>query len=98
MTPRQPRRPAAAATPADTAPEVVQRPDGYYWIAEDGRGEVGPFESYELARADRDAGEETPEPGEGLPEAQHEIGINDWLDAETGEPAEGQSPPHFEED
>lgn len=36
------------------------------------------------------------EPGETLQEAEEEIGINPWLDAETGEPAEGQSPPHLE--
>ena len=40
--------------------------------------------------------EEGPEPAETLQEAQDEIGINDWLDSETGEPAEGQCPPHLE--
>jgi hypothetical protein len=39
-----------------------------------------------------------PEPGETLDEAESEIGINDWIDPDTGEPAEGQSPPHIEED
>lgn len=33
-----------------------------------------------------------------LQQAEGEIGINEWLDPETGEPAEGQSPPHLEED
>lgn len=33
------------------------------------------------------------EAGETLEEAESEIGINAWLDNETGEPAEGQSPP-----
>lgn len=28
----------------------------------------------------------------------HVIGIADWIDAETGEPAEGESPPHLQED
>lgn len=36
------------------------------------------------------------EPAETLREAEEEIGINEWLDADTGEPAEGQSPPHIE--
>jgi hypothetical protein len=36
------------------------------------------------------------EPAETLREAEDEIGINEWLDADTGEPAEGQSPPHIE--
>ncbi len=31
-----------------------------------------------------------------LPEMEREIGIADWLDPETGEPAEGQSPPHLD--
>lgn len=33
-----------------------------------------------------------------LHEAEGDIGINDWLDPETGEPAEGQSPPRLEEE
>lgn len=33
---------------------------------------------------------------ETLPELEREIGIADWIDPETGEPAEGQSPPHIE--
>lgn len=82
-----------------TAAEIVERPDGFYWISDDGLGEVGPFESYELAQADRDAaGGEAPEPGESLEEAENEIGVNAWLDSETGEPAEGQSPPHLAEE
>ena len=52
-----------------------------------------------MAQADRDAtDEETPEPGETLQEAEDEIGIADWIDPETGEPAEGQSRPRFEEE
>lgn len=33
-----------------------------------------------------------------LHEAEQSIGINEWLDPETGEPAEGQSPPHLEQE
>jgi hypothetical protein len=36
------------------------------------------------------------EPGESLQEAEAEIGINEWIDAESGEPPQGQSPPHLE--
>ncbi|MBK6007347.1 hypothetical protein JJB11_14695 [Ramlibacter ginsenosidimutans] len=47
-----------------------------------------------------DAGEladaESLDPAETLREAEEEIGINEWLDPDTGEPAEGQSPPHIE--
>lgn len=45
---------------------------------------------------DREHAQDEPEPGETLQEAEDEIGINSWMDSETGEPAEGQSPPHIE--
>lgn len=50
------------------------------------------------AAPDRDSeqAQDEPEPGETLQEAEDEIGINSWMDDETGEPAEGQSPPHIE--
>lgn len=41
---------------------------------------------------------EAPEPGETLAEAESELGINDWIDPETGEPPEGQSPPRLEDE
>jgi hypothetical protein len=37
-------------------------------------------------------------PDESLEEAESEIGINEWIDPETGEPAEGQSPPHLQDE
>ena len=88
----------AAVAPDSAAPPIFERPDGYYW-APDGRQQFGPFESYELAQADRDAvGDEALAPGDMLQEAEREVGIADWIDAETGAPAEGQSPPHLRED
>ena len=82
--------------PPPMAGEIFEGPDGYYWMADGELGPVGPFDSYEAAQADRDApGEDAPETGETLQEAQGEVGINEWLD-ESGEPAEGQSPPHIE--
>lgn len=92
--------PVNANEASDTAAAIVQRPDGfYYWIAEAGRGEVGPFATYELAEADRDsAGEDAPEPGESVEEAEDEVGINAWLDSDTGAPVEGHSPPHLAEE
>lgn len=78
--------------------EVTERPDGWYWVAPDGHQEFGPFGSAALARADRDRyNEEAPSEGETVQEAASEIGIADWIDPETGLPAEGESPPHFEE-
>lgn len=50
------------------------------------------------AAPDRDRGhaQDEPEPAGTLKEAEDEIGIHAWMDSETGEPAEGQSPPHIE--
>ena len=77
--------------------EVVLRPDGYHWIAPDGRHELGPFETLERAIAYRDACDEgAPAAGESVQEAEAEIGISDWIDPETGEPAEGLCPPHLD--
>jgi len=83
--------------PVDETPEIVSHPDGWYWIAPDRHQQFGPFESYESARADRDAwDEEAPAPGPTLREAEDEIGIASWIDPGTGEPAEGASPPHLD--
>jgi hypothetical protein len=88
----------AESTPADEA-AIVERPDGWYWTAPDGHQEFGPFATRSQARSDRDRySEEAPSEGETVQEAEREIGIGDWIDAETGAPAEGQSPPHLQED
>ena len=79
--------------------EIVARPDGYHWIAPDGRQEVGPFETLELAQSYRDAYDEgAPGPVETLQEAGSEIGMSDWIDPETGAPAEGPCPPHLDDE
>ena len=89
---------SAPATPVGDDPTLFERPNGWYWAAPDGHQEFGPFDSLEAARANRDRfDEQAPAEGETLREAEQEVGIADWIDAETGEPAEGQSPPHFEE-
>lgn len=81
------------------AEQITARPDGYYWRAPDGKQEFGPFASWELAMADmQSSDEEAPEPGESLQEAESELGIADWIDRETGEPAEGQSLPRLDEE
>ena len=79
--------------------DILLKPDGYDWRLPGGRQEFGPFESLELALADMHAGDdEAPEPGETLQEAEIEIGIADWIDPETGEPAEGLSHPRLDEE
>lgn len=68
---------------------VVKHPDGWYWLGDDGRQQFGPFDSAEEALADMNAAsDEGLEPGESLHEAEQEIGVADWVDPDTGEPAE----------
>lgn len=77
--------------------QIMARPDGYYWRALDGKQDIGPFDTYELAAADMGSADElAQEPGETLQEAEDELGISDWIDPDTGELAEGQSHPRFE--
>jgi len=101
--PRRPLRGAAAVIPqaasVQVSSPVIQHPDGWYWLAADGHQQFGPFETFEQARADRDAGDEdTLGPGATLLEAEQELGIASWIDPQTGEPAEGLSPPHLDAD
>jgi len=104
------RKPAAAGkktasmkavpeTGSGDVEQITARPDGYYWRAPGSKQEFGPFASLEDALVDmQSADEESPAPGETLQEAESELGIADWIDPETGEPAEGLSPPHIDEE
>lgn len=84
--------------PADESTGLICRPDGWYWQSPDGHQEFGPFDDRLAALADRDRfSEEAPSEGETVREAEQEIGIADWIDAETGAPAEGQSRPHLDD-
>jgi hypothetical protein len=77
---------------------VIERPDGYYWQTKDGARDYGPFATLIAAVQDMEIldDEESPEEGESLREAEAEIGMSDWIDPETGEPAEGIAS-HLEE-
>lgn len=84
----------ATSLPTDTETgtedvRIVVRPDGFYWLADEGRREVGPFATAAEAQADmRSAEENELAPDETREEAEAEIGIADWIDPETGLPAE----------
>lgn len=78
-----------AGIPEEDRARIIERPDGFYYRAERGNGEYGPFPTLAEAVADMQAtGEEDFEPGETLEEAEDEIGISSWIDPDTGEPAE----------
>jgi hypothetical protein len=84
----------------DSLERIVARPDGYHWLSPDARQEFGPFESVDEARINMQAIDEGVEGDapEALLEAERGVGIADWIDPETGEPAEGQSTPHLVEE
>ena len=80
------------------AGEIVHRPDGFHWLAPDGRQEFGPFATRAEAIADRDeVNDGSPVPGESLEEAEDELGQASWIDPDTGELAEGQSRPRLDD-
>lgn len=88
----------AEATPA-AAPPIVERPDGYYWIGDGALGEFGPFESYELARADRDAGsEEALAPSDSLADAERETGLPVSADPDLERQGHDGAEPHLRDE
>jgi hypothetical protein len=68
---------------------IVQRPDGFHWIAPDGHQEFGPFATLDDALADMQSPtDDGVEPDETLAEAEQELGLAEWLDPDTGALAE----------
>jgi hypothetical protein len=62
----------------DESSRVVARPDGFYWVADDGHQEFGPFPTAMDALVALRSGIETGlEPDETLEEAEEEIGFVD---------------------
>ena len=87
------RRRIPAGKTKENRARVVERPDGYYWLAEEAQGEYGPFPTLSEAVTNMEgAGNGAYEPGETLAEAEDEIGISDWIDPDTGQPAEESIP------
>jgi hypothetical protein len=67
---------------------VVEHPDGWYWVAPDGRQQFGPFESMEAVLADMDIADADPDAGQTLAETERVMGLADWIDPDTGMLAE----------
>ncbi len=91
--------PAPAAPPEEEVLKkepkrrVIERPDGFYWQSVDSSEERGPFATLAEAEADMLAGGETADlEAPDLLEAESEIGVSEWIDPETGGPAEDSVP------
>lgn len=80
-------------TPSAQRGDIIERPDGFYWEDRSDGKLYGPFPS--LLEAEQDMLYEADsdfEEGETLEEAEAEIGISDWIDPDTGAPAEDATP------
>jgi len=76
---------------------IIERPNGIYWQDTATGEEFGPFASVAEAEADMEYNADSSyEPGERLDEAEDELGIADWVDPDTGQPAE-ESVPRIED-
>jgi hypothetical protein len=86
-------KPKHEIPPGDEPSRVIERPDGFYWQDELTDRFFGPFPTLLEAVQDMQSqGDSDFEEGESLEDAEEEIGISNWIDPETGEPAEGLSP------
>lgn len=87
----------------EAPPEIVktrtlERPDGFFWQNLETDEVYGPFATLAEAVNDMEyGGEAQPDMDETLRQAEDEIGIADWIDPDTGAPAEEQVP-HIEDD
>src|SRR3954466_7940602 len=91
-----PKEALAPAEPISTPVQgrVIEHADGFYWEAKKGEAH-GPFTTLAEAEADMLSGGSADvegEAGEGLQEAESELGINEWIDPDTGGPAEDNVP------
>lgn len=85
--------PVTQTPSGDDQARVIERPDGFYWQVKLSDELYGPFPTLQAAQQDMEYRDNNGhEEGESLQEAEAEIGIADWIDPETGEPAEGLQP------
>ena len=71
---------------------IFERPDGFYWQSLKGGEEYGPFTTLAEVEADMLSGGEAISDPEALQEAESELGISEWIDPDSGEPAEDSVP------
>lgn len=92
-----PRKKKPAVLPKEEALQgrVLERPDGFYWESKQTKELRGPFETRAEAEADLLAGGAAADefdPNDTLQEAESELGISEWIDPDTGGPAEDSVP------
>ena len=97
---------ATAARPAARRPSIIEGEAGFYWRDSETDALVGPFRTHAAAVADRDSPGPAyddpddlaaPADADAVHEAEAEIGIEDFIDPDTGEPTHGYEP-HVRDD
>lgn len=89
------RKKRSAVSRNDEQGRIIERPDGFYWESKQTKELRGPFVRLSEAEADMLAGGSADadfDAGESLQEAESEIGMSEWIDPDTGGPAEDNIP------
>jgi len=82
---------------------IIEQDGAFYWLDSENETLIGPFRTRRAAVADRDSPGPIDEDLSGAPdldavlEAEAEIGIEDFIDPDTGEPTHGYEP-HVRDD
>ena len=93
----KPRKKSAEPVAVDDRIQFIERPNGVYWRAGASTKEYGPFSTLAEATADAEGREDpTSQATDSVAEAEAEVGISEWIDPDTGAPAE-QSVPRIED-
>lgn len=71
---------------------ILERPDGFYWQEKEGGEEYGPFPTRAEAEADMESDGVAATDPDAVHDAESELGISEWIDPESGEPAEDSVP------
>ena len=88
------RRKKQTVSPEQEAAEgrVIERPGGFYWQEKEGGEEYGPFRTRAEAEADMQSDGIAATDSDAVHDAESELGISEWVDPDSGEPAEDSVP------
>jgi hypothetical protein len=86
------KKPPASTEPDELHGRVLERPDGFYWQEKEGGEEYGPFPTRAEAEADLESDGVAETDPDAVHEAESELGISEWIDPDSGEPAEDSVP------
>jgi hypothetical protein len=88
------RKSKRTATREEVLPDrVIKRSDGYYWESKEKGETYGPFPTLVEAEADMlSGGGDEYESSDTLQQAESELGISEWIDPDSGVPAEDNIP------